>query len=174
LQHLTTREAAAYLNVGTTSIKRWCDEGALDCEKTAGGHRRFRVSTLDRFKRGGGVWESFPEQLPSLTRQEIDALDFGVVQLSDEGTVLMYNKWEAEFTGFSVDSVEGRSFFGKVAPCTNNEIVYGVYRKGVEANELNAEIDYTFTYRMDPRNVQLHLYRDPETRTNWMMIRAAL
>jgi hypothetical protein len=36
---------------------------------------------------------------------------------------------------------------------------------------LNTEIDYTFTYRMDPRNVHLHLYRDPESRTNWLMIR---
>lgn len=38
---LSTRQAAALLGVGTTSIKRWADEGVLACEKTVGGHRRF-------------------------------------------------------------------------------------------------------------------------------------
>lgn len=38
---LTTREAAALLGVGTTSIKRWADSGLLRCVKTPGGHRRF-------------------------------------------------------------------------------------------------------------------------------------
>lgn len=38
---LTTREAAALLGVGTTSIKRWADSGLLACVKTLGGHRRF-------------------------------------------------------------------------------------------------------------------------------------
>jgi excisionase family DNA binding protein len=38
---LTTREAAALLGVGTTSIKRWADSGLLACVRTMGGHRRF-------------------------------------------------------------------------------------------------------------------------------------
>jgi excisionase family DNA binding protein len=38
---LSTREAASLLGVGTTSIKRWADEGVLACIKTAGGHRRY-------------------------------------------------------------------------------------------------------------------------------------
>jgi excisionase family DNA binding protein len=45
---LSTRQAAALLGVGTTSIKRWADEGLLRCEKTIGGHRRFlRASVLE-------------------------------------------------------------------------------------------------------------------------------
>ena len=108
-----------------------------------------------------------------MSRTEIDALDFGVVQLSDNGMVLLYNRWESEFTGFEVASVEGRSFFGKVAPCTNNDIVFGAFRKGVQGNDLDSRIDYTFTYRMEPRNVHLHLYRCRETRTNWITIHEA-
>ena len=38
---LTTKEAAAILGVGTTSVKRWADSGVLRCVKTPGGHRRF-------------------------------------------------------------------------------------------------------------------------------------
>lgn len=38
---LSTREAAELLGVGTSSVKRWADEGTLACVKTLGGHRRF-------------------------------------------------------------------------------------------------------------------------------------
>jgi excisionase family DNA binding protein len=38
---LSTNEAAAALQVGASTVKRWADEGRLRCVKTAGGHRRF-------------------------------------------------------------------------------------------------------------------------------------
>jgi excisionase family DNA binding protein len=38
---LTTRDAARRLGVGPSTIKRWADEGLLECVRTAGGHRRF-------------------------------------------------------------------------------------------------------------------------------------
>lgn len=44
---MTTREAAALLGVGTTSIKRWADSGLLTCVKTPGGHRRFPRSSVE-------------------------------------------------------------------------------------------------------------------------------
>ena len=44
---LTTREAAALLGVGPTSIKRWADSGLIIYMKTPGGHRRYdRESVL--------------------------------------------------------------------------------------------------------------------------------
>jgi excisionase family DNA binding protein len=48
---LSTRQAAALLGVGTTSIKRWADEGVLACEKTVGGHRRFSRAAVLELKR---------------------------------------------------------------------------------------------------------------------------
>ena len=48
---LSTSEAARIIGAGTTSVKRWADTGRLDCVRTAGGHRRFRRSALDRFMR---------------------------------------------------------------------------------------------------------------------------
>lgn len=48
---LSTAEAARLAGVGTTSVKRWADEGLLDCQKTAGGHRRFLRAELERFLR---------------------------------------------------------------------------------------------------------------------------
>ena len=50
-QLLSTSEAARIIGVGTTSVKRWADDGLLDCVKTAGGHRRFTRDSLDRFIR---------------------------------------------------------------------------------------------------------------------------
>ena len=48
---LSTSEAARIIGVGTTSVKRWADDGLLDCVRTAGGHRRFTRDSLDRFVR---------------------------------------------------------------------------------------------------------------------------
>lgn len=39
---LTTRQIAAELGVGVSSVKRWADQGKLEFVVTPGGHRRFR------------------------------------------------------------------------------------------------------------------------------------
>ena len=46
---LNSSGAAKMAGVTPSTIKRWADEGRLDCERTAGGHRRFRKSTLQAF-----------------------------------------------------------------------------------------------------------------------------
>jgi len=46
---LTTSDVAALMGVGATSVKRWADAGVLRCVKTAGGHRRFLRTEVDRF-----------------------------------------------------------------------------------------------------------------------------
>lgn len=43
---MTTRQAAATLGVGPSSVKRWADSGVLPCVKTPGGHRRFPRSAV--------------------------------------------------------------------------------------------------------------------------------
>jgi len=47
---LTIEEAAAYLRVSKTSLRRWTNEGRLECVRVgARGERRFRQEDLDRF-----------------------------------------------------------------------------------------------------------------------------
>lgn len=46
---VTTEEAARLAGVAASSIKRWSDEGKLNCVRTAGGHRRFRRSDVVAF-----------------------------------------------------------------------------------------------------------------------------
>ena len=50
---ITSAEAARIAGVGTTAIKRWADEGALECVRTPGGHRRFRRSDVERLVQDG-------------------------------------------------------------------------------------------------------------------------
>jgi len=54
---LSTQDAARLAGVGPTSVKRWADEGLLECRKTAGGHRRFERGALERFLRQHGAPE---------------------------------------------------------------------------------------------------------------------
>lgn len=61
---LTTREASSILGVHDSSIKRWCDRGRLECDVTAGGHRRISLDALVRF----ATRESFAAPLLALDR----------------------------------------------------------------------------------------------------------
>src|SRR5699024_9163160 len=48
---LTSRQASALLGVHESSIKRWCDQGLLECSFTPGGHRRFAFDVMLDFAR---------------------------------------------------------------------------------------------------------------------------
>jgi len=54
-QTLTSSEAAALLKVHPSTVKRWCNEGALDFETTEGGHRRIHLDNAVRFSRAQGI-----------------------------------------------------------------------------------------------------------------------
>ncbi len=52
---VTMGDAARLLGVGTSSLRDWADSGAVRCERTGGGHRRFQVHDLaDWLERHGG------------------------------------------------------------------------------------------------------------------------
>ena len=48
-EFLTTQEVARLAGVGPTAVKRWTDLGRLTCVRTAGGHRRFARTEVERF-----------------------------------------------------------------------------------------------------------------------------
>jgi excisionase family DNA binding protein len=55
---LELSEAADYLGVHYTTLRRWADAGKVPCIRTPGGHRRFRQFELDRFLAGLAQAES--------------------------------------------------------------------------------------------------------------------
>lgn len=169
---MTTKEAAAHLGVGTTTIKRWSDEGVLSCVRTAGGHRRYRQADVLALQQDEANENSLTlaERLPTMSEEQLDSLPHGVIELDDAGLVLQYNATESEFSGVSKVEAVGRHFFASVAPCTNNSLVHGRFREGVRTGTLDVRLFYTFSYRLELINVILRLYRDPGSQTNWVII----
>lgn len=111
------------------------------------------------------------EQIPQMSADELDELDFGAVKVDDEGVVQEYNQYESEMAGVAPDEAIGNNFFTEVAPCTNNKLFYGQFQDGVEAGQLDEEMDYTFTYKMDPTNVKIRLFHDQGSETNWVFVK---
>jgi photoactive yellow protein len=109
--------------------------------------------------------------LPQMKQTQLDMLDFGCVKVDDEGKILGYNRWQSEFANVAVDEAVGKNFFRELAPCTNNRLVFGRFKQGVAGGSLDVVVSYAFTYRMRPTLVKVHLYREPKTRTNWVMVR---
>jgi MerR family transcriptional regulator, light-induced transcriptional regulator len=62
---LSTRQVAHLLGVGEATVKRWADAGEIDCFRTPGGHRKFRLRDVTAFvqKRNYQVAETLPAQL---------------------------------------------------------------------------------------------------------------
>ncbi|WP_291132466.1 PAS domain-containing protein [Erythrobacter sp.] len=109
--------------------------------------------------------------LATLSREAADAADFGIVKVDDEGKIELYNKYEAELAGVTPAAAEGRNFFTEIAPCTNNKLFHGRFKSGVEADELDTEFNYTFTYKLRPTNVAIRLKRDKESKSNWVFVK---
>jgi photoactive yellow protein len=112
--------------------------------------------------------QSLIDQLPSMDRAALDALEVGVVGVDDKGIVLVYNLAESRLSGVAPSAAEGRNFFTQVAPCTNNRLLYGRFKEGVAQDRLALIVPYTFTYKMKPTNVTVQLARTQ--RTNWILI----
>ena len=50
-EFLTVNEAAQILRVSATTVRNWAADGRLEEQRTAGGHRRFRASEVQRLAR---------------------------------------------------------------------------------------------------------------------------
>jgi excisionase family DNA binding protein len=62
---LTLGQAAKYLGVAQSTIRKWSDQGRLPAFYTPGGHRRYRRRDLDAFVSGsGGASGSRPRGTP--------------------------------------------------------------------------------------------------------------
>ncbi len=108
-------------------------------------------------------------RLDDLTPVEADRADCGVVRLSDTGVVELYNAYESNLAGMAAADVIGKNFFTQVAPCTNNRLFKGAFAKGVEEGAMDLVFAYTFTYRMAPTAVDIHLLR--KNGRNWMFVK---
>ena len=114
--------------------------------------------------------EALDEKLEQASTATLDTVDFGIIQVDDEGTILFFNQYESNLSGVDPEEAVGQNFFTEVAPCTNNRLFRGRFRKGLDRNDLDETFTYTYTYRMQPTLVTIHLYRDSRN-DNWIMVK---
>jgi len=79
-----------------------------------------------------------------------------------------YNRFESAAAGLSPERVLGRDFFTHTGPCTDNALVAGRFR---EATELDLEIDYVFTLRMQHTPVRPRLLRSARAACMYLLVR---
>ncbi|MEM9037556.1 MAG: PAS domain-containing protein [Actinomycetota bacterium] len=107
-------------------------------------------------------------RLDEMTAPELDALPFGAIRLDDVGVVVSYNRRESEIAGLDPADVIGKHFFKQIAPCTNNEMFRGPFDRGIHERRMDLLFDFTFTYRLDPTEVRIHLHRSGNS--NWILV----
>jgi photoactive yellow protein len=106
--------------------------------------------------------------LEAAAAHDLDTLPFGLVAMAHDGTVEDYNRAEAELTGLTPERVIGRNFFTSVAPCTNNFMV--AHRFEAEP-EIDASIDYVFTFKLAPMKVRLRLLKRLGSRRMYLAVK---
>ena len=100
--------------------------------------------------------------LSVMTNDQFDELEFGVIGFDNECLVKIYNKYESEATGLSVQSVIDADLFLAVAICMNNFLIAQRFEDALdETVELDDIIDYVLTFKMKPTRVKLRLISNP-------------
>ena len=107
----------------------------------------------------------------TLSGEELDALPVGLMLLDRDGTVLRYNRTEADLSRHAARDVLGRNFFRDVAPCTRVREFQGRFEEGVAARRL--EVTFAFRFRFPDereKDVTITMALRIETRTVWVMV----
>lgn len=115
--------------------------------------------------------ESIENILGKMSKEQVDGLAFGAIQLDASGKILQYNAMEGSITGRDPKAMIGRNFFTEVAPCTNTPKFKGVFDAGVKQNNLNTMIEYVFDYQMAPTRVKVHMKKALVGDSYWVFVK---
>ncbi|MCS7205556.1 MAG: PAS domain-containing protein [Leptospiraceae bacterium] len=141
---------------------------------------KYQNEILEKLQKQAKFWadssqkfvpDTLLENIDFMNKSELEDTSFGIIELDDKGRVIFFNNTESKLTGVSKEEAVGKNFFTEVAPCTNNFIFKGTFENGVQKNELNHLFPYTFTYRMAPTHVKVHLYRTKQRRNFIFILR---
>ena len=110
-------------------------------------------------------------KLSQLHESELDTLNFGVIGFDDKTVVHLYNKFESNCAGLTLQRVLGQPLFTSVAPCMNNFLVAQRFEDAAaEGSVLDVTIDYVLTLRMRPVKVALRLLAAPNMTTRYVLV----
>jgi photoactive yellow protein len=93
------------------------------------------------------------EAIETLTADQLDQLPYGVIGLDQAGLVRVFNKAEAQLSGYGARQVHGKFYFADVAPCMDNGYFKGRIDKARAAGAL--DISFTFVGDFSDRNREL-------------------
>lgn len=81
---LSPRQVAQAIGVSEATLKRWCDRGLIETQRTAGGHRRINPASVIEYLRGRQQAPIRPELLglPTAKGGAVRALENGAALLS--------------------------------------------------------------------------------------------
>ena len=103
------------------------------------------------------------DDLSALSAAEIDALPFGYIGVSPDGTIRKYNRYEADLARKDPQQVLGRNFFREVAPCTQVREFEGRFRELVDGAAAGPTLtfDFEFRFRHGTQKVRIGFVRSP-------------
>jgi photoactive yellow protein len=110
------------------------------------------------------------ELVQNMSRLELDALPFGAIRLDRDGTVLAYNRQEAQLSGIAAVDAIGKNFFTDVAPCTNVREFHGLFREGVQRGQLHEKFRFLFRFTTGERHVLITLYYQAKQDSIWVFV----
>lgn len=115
--------------------------------------------------------QNISHALETLTNEQLNSLDFGVIGFDDEGMVKVYNAYESKVAGLSLESVIDADLFNSVAPCMNNFMVAQKIEDAIdESSELDEIMDYVLTLKMKPTRVKLRLLSSTKLTYSYVLI----
>jgi photoactive yellow protein len=97
----------------------------------------------------------------------LDGLPYGVIGLSSDGLVEIYNATESKLAGLPSGRVLGGRFFENVAQCMNNFLVA---QRFLDEPELDIIIDFVLTLRMRPTPVKLRLLQSKTAALHFVLV----
>lgn len=106
-------------------------------------------------------------ELEELNDHELDALPFGVIGMSEDGIVQIYNQTESKLAGLARERVVGVHFFSTTAQCMNNFLVA---QRFIDEPDLDVIINFVLTLRMRPTPVRLRLLKSCSMRRRYILI----
>lgn len=99
--------------------------------------------------------------LPTLSREDFDALPYGAIRLDSENKIIAYNAAESELARRAPAEVMGKDFFKQVAPCTNVAELAGwlqLARKSGETRQ--TRLDFVFDFPFGREHVDIAILYD--------------
>lgn len=151
----------------------WCGEHIEGAPQRhpSGADRTMRTSHGICTSCLGGILKVPLSDVYDLSVQDVDALPFGTIELTTEGTVLTYNAYEEELSGLDRNTVIGADFFRDVAPCTRGTEFQDHFHRLVEAGGGDADFKFLFRFRSGHRLVRIRMMVDPTREGQLIMIR---